>query len=55
MSRLVAGLIHRDGDAYATYQVHWTLDQVESHDRSQSTADLRSLNGGLSPQSGSGK
>jgi hypothetical protein len=31
MSRLVAGLIRRDGDAYAAYQVHWTLDQVELH------------------------
>jgi hypothetical protein len=31
MSRLVAGLIYRDGDAYAAYQVHWTLGQVASH------------------------
>ena len=31
MSRLVAGLIYRDGDAYAAYQVHWTLGQVALH------------------------
>lgn len=31
MSRLVAGLVYEDGDAYAAYQVHWTLGQIEKH------------------------
>jgi hypothetical protein len=29
MSRRVAGLVHRAGEPYAAYQVHWTLGQVE--------------------------
>lgn len=31
MSRLVAGFVMRDGNAYAGYQVHWTLGQIEKH------------------------
>jgi hypothetical protein len=31
ISRLVAGLITRDGGAYAGYQVHWTPGQIEKH------------------------
>ena|ERR1044071_1367953 len=31
MSRLVAGLINQDGQAYAAYQVHWRLGQIEKH------------------------
>jgi hypothetical protein len=31
MSRLVAGFVTRDSDAYAGYQIHWTLGQIEKH------------------------
>jgi hypothetical protein len=31
MSRLIAGLVTRDGDSYAGYQVQWTLGQIEKH------------------------
>ena len=31
MSRLVAGFVTRDGEAYAGYQVHWTLGQLAKH------------------------
>ena len=31
MSRLVAGFVTRDGEAYAGYQVCWTLGQMEKH------------------------
>ena len=30
-SRLVAGLVYRDGNAHAAFQVHWTLGQIEKH------------------------
>jgi hypothetical protein len=31
MSRLATGLVYRDGNAYAVYQVHWTVGQIERH------------------------
>lgn len=31
MSRLAAGLVYKNNDAYAGYQVHWTLGQIERH------------------------
>jgi hypothetical protein len=30
-NRLVAGLVYRDGNAHAAYQVHWTPGQIERH------------------------
>jgi hypothetical protein len=31
LSRFVTGCVTRDGEAYAGYQVHWTLGQMKEH------------------------